>query len=211
MLNFITIDFETANSWNRGSACAVGIVEVKNGSIVDQYYSLINPNDEIDPYFIEIHGITPEMVEFEPTFEEVWKDIRHYFEDNIVIAHNASFDMSVLRYCLNAANITFPDFNYACTYLLAKRIYPGLPSYRLNYIFNYLNLGNFDHHNALEDSRAAALILLNYLNSNDMDDVELLSNKYEYNLGRLISADNTYRPFSTNKKSKRSKKISEIN
>lgn len=209
-MNFITIDFETANSWNRGSACAVGIVVVKNGAIVDQYYSLINPKDDFDPYFIEIHGITPEMVESEPTFAEVWKDIRPYIEENIVIAHNASFDMSVLRYCLNAANITFPDFNYACTYLLAKRIYPGLSSYRLNYIFNHLNLGIFDHHHALEDSRAAALILLNYLHVNEMDDVELLANKYEYSLGRLISADNTYRPFSSKKKSRKSKRMRTI-
>lgn len=204
MMDFIAIDFETANGWNRASACAIGIVEVKDGVVINEYFSLINPMDDFDPYNITIHGITPEMVENEPTFAEVWGQINHYFNGNIIVAHNASFDMSVLRYCLNAFNINFPDFNYACSYLLGKRIYPGLPSYRLNYIYDYLKLGTFNHHDALEDSRAASLLFLNYLTKEKENDIEILSNKYEYKLGRLISEDNTYRPFSSAKKRSRS-------
>src|SRR5690625_3226418 len=141
-MNFIAVDFETANTWNRSSACAIGIVEVNNGEVVSEFYSLINPNDEFDPYCIDIHGITPDMVENQPTFNEVWNDIKQFFQNRLVVAHNASFDMSVLRYCLNEYNIPFPDFNYACTYLLSKRIYPDLASFRLDFVFDFLNLGS---------------------------------------------------------------------
>lgn len=203
-MDFIAIDFEVANMWNRASACSIGIAEYKDGSLINEFYSLINPNDHFDSYCIEIHGITPEMVLDQPNFQELWNDIQHFFSDRTVIAHNASFDMSILRHCLNRYNITFPNCDYACTYLLAKRIYSGLPSYRLDYITDHLKLTTFNHHQALDDAKASANILLNFIDIKQEYDLKNLAKTHEYRLGKIISDSNTYRPFSSTRKSKKS-------
>ncbi|MDY0396817.1 exonuclease domain-containing protein [Virgibacillus halophilus] len=120
-MHFIAIDFELANSWNRSSACSVGLVELRNERVVNEYYSLINPKDEFDYFCMDIHGITPEMVENEPTFDEIWPELETFLNNNLVVAHNASFDMSVLRHCLNENALQFPALNYVCSYLLSKK------------------------------------------------------------------------------------------
>ena len=114
-MNFIAIDFETANE-KRNSPCSIGIVEVKNGNVVEKVHHLIKPKEmRFMPINIGIHGIRPKMVENELEFEEVWNKIKHYFDDNLVIAHNAAFDISVLRKTLELYKIEMPKFNYICT------------------------------------------------------------------------------------------------
>lgn len=195
-MNFIAIDFEVANMWNRASACSIGIAKYENGNLVDEYYSLINPMDDFDPYCIDIHGITPEMIINEPTFEELWSNIQKYFDGHSIVAHNASFDMSVLRHCLNAFNLDYPNTTYFCTYLLSKKIHTGLPSYKLDYIVDHLQLNTFEHHQALDDAKAAANVMLNILSTTKMHDLVELSTANDYLVGKLNPVENTYRPFS---------------
>lgn len=182
-MDFISIDFETANT-SRSSACALGIVVVKEGVIVDEHYLLIDPEDYFDNYCIRIHGITPAMVEGKPTFSRLWPSIQAHFNDSLIVAHNASFDMSVFRYCLEKSNIAFPSLKYFCTYLLSKKILSGLTSYRLDIVADHFGIV-FNHHNALEDARAAAMLMIKYL--------EMSS---ETNSGELFVGG--YRPFSSN-------------
>ena len=70
MDDFIAIDVETANKYIRGSICQIGIVGFLNGKFERIYNSLINPNCEFSFELANIHGITPEMVESAPTFNE---------------------------------------------------------------------------------------------------------------------------------------------
>lgn len=96
-MNFTAIDFETANE-KRNSACSLGITRVENNKIVDRKYFLIKPPEmRFVPQNIWIHNIYPEDVENADTFDKIWPKIKDYFEEELVIAHNASFDMSVLR------------------------------------------------------------------------------------------------------------------
>jgi DNA polymerase III epsilon subunit-like protein len=93
-MNYIAIDFETANE-KRNSPCSIGIVVVKNGHVVEKIHHMIRPKEmKFMPISIGIHGIRPAMVENEPEFDKVWEKIRHHFNGNLVIAHNASFDIS---------------------------------------------------------------------------------------------------------------------
>src|SRR5690625_7957153 len=96
-MDFIAIDFETAN-YNRDSACSIGVAQVKAGKIVDTYSSLIKPpNLNFEDKLTEIHGITVDDVHKAPTFIDVWSEIIQRYSCKYIVAHNASFDVSVLR------------------------------------------------------------------------------------------------------------------
>lgn len=156
-MEFTAIDFETANG-RRDSACAIGLVVVQNLEIVETCYHLIRPPDMyFSPFNISIHGIRPQDVLDKPNFPELWIEIKHYFENRIVIAHNASFDMSVLRYTLDRYGINYPTLRYSCTMRMARRHWPYQPSYRLNSVAELLGI-SFRHHHALEDAQVCAQI-----------------------------------------------------
>ncbi|ANY69748.1 hypothetical protein BBD42_27080 [Paenibacillus sp. BIHB 4019] len=192
-MDFVAIDFETANS-NRSSACAVGIVEVQGGKIVFEQVWLINPQQHFDRMNIEIHGITPAMVADSPTFSELWPVLEPLLNNKQVVAHNASFDMSVLRYCLDDAALPYPAFHYYCTYQLSKKLLPDMPSYRLNVLAGHYQIP-LNHHDALDDARAAALILARLLEQEQqLSPTELVLAK-GYKIGKMHARG--YTPFST--------------
>ncbi|ASK60954.1 hypothetical protein CFK37_01375 [Virgibacillus phasianinus] len=170
-MNFISIDFETANE-KRHSPCAIGIVVANESGIIDEYYSLINPLMDFSSFNIRVHGITQEDVIDAPTFPELWPKFKTYLTGNCVIAHNASFDMSVLRKTLDYFNLTYPQMEYLCTVEVSKRIWPDLMNHRLNTVARHHNIA-FEHHHALEDARVASLIMIEALrehHAKDLDD-----------------------------------------
>ncbi|MWC28887.1 helix-turn-helix domain-containing protein [Paenibacillus sp. MMS18-CY102] len=201
-MDFVAIDFETANS-NRSSACSVGLVEVQNGLIVSEQSWLIDPKQHFDGMNIGVHGITPSMVAGKPSFEQLWPTLQPMLEGKHVVAHNASFDMSVLRYCLDNSTIQYPSFQYYCTYLFAKRLIPDLPSYRLNDLarLHYIPL---NHHDALDDAKACAILLLNLLHNHECDSPIALSKEHGYKIGKLFMGG--YTPFSAPAANKAKKK-----
>jgi len=159
MMNFVAIDFETANS-KRNSACSVAVVEVKDGKIHDSYYALIKPPGMKFDYFnIQIHGITPEDVRNKPTFAEIWPELKLRLENKIVLAHNASFDMSVLKYVIQEYHLVPAKFHHCCTVSIARKIWPELENHKLDTVGDHLHI-DFNHHNALDDARTCAAIPL---------------------------------------------------
>ena len=170
---FVTIDFETANS-KRNSACSVGIAIIENLKIVETKYWLIRPPElYFSPFNISIHGITEEDVKNEPTFDKLWPEIRSYIDNSLIIAHNASFDMNVLRNVLSTYNIDYPESHYSCTWYISRRIWKGLPSHCLESVSDHLGI-EFKHHNAEEDARACAQIAINACtekNANSLPDL----------------------------------------
>lgn len=159
--DFITIDFETANS-NNSSACSVGIVGVKNNNISETYYSLIKPYGlHFDQANVEIHGITADDVKDAPSFPEVWEQIKHYFNNNMIIAHNAAFDMSVLKTALMSNNIALPSFNYLCSIPISTRACESTGIGRsLKERAEHFNLKLDNHHNALDDALTCANLVI---------------------------------------------------
>ena len=156
--NFTAIDFETA-SRRSDSACQLAAVRVRDGQIVDQAMWMIRP----EPFFfsnfnIEIHGITPQDVENEPTFGDIWDDVRERFGDDCLVAHNAGFDIGVLLACLQRHRIDVPDIHYTCTRAIARNAWPKRRRYGLKPLSDWLG-HRFQHHDALEDSIACAKVL----------------------------------------------------
>ena len=157
--DFTAIDFETANR-RSDSACQLAAVKVRAGKIVDQAMWMIRP----DPFFfsrmnIGIHGITPNQVEQESEFGDLWDDISRQFGDDCLIAHNAAFDIGVLLACLDRHRKPVPDLQYSCTRAIARRTWSGRRSYGLKPLSDWLGV-RFQHHDALEDSIACAKVLL---------------------------------------------------
>ncbi|WP_077622265.1 3'-5' exonuclease [Sediminibacillus massiliensis] len=183
-MNIVSIDFETANSV-RYSPCSIGIVVANEHEIIEEYYSLINPLMEFSPYNTYIHGIREVDVEDAPTFDQLWPVIRGYLENNLVVAHNASFDMSVLRATLDRYEIEYPELEYLCTVNISKKVWPDLFNHKLNTVASHNNI-EFNHHDALEDARVAALILMAALKEQQAESMEGLKEKYGLTCGRIF-------------------------
>ncbi|WP_337017863.1 3'-5' exonuclease [Oceanobacillus massiliensis] len=157
-MNFVAIDFETANE-KRHSACAVGLVVANEHEIIDEYYSLINPLTGFRSFNTYIHGISEEDVIDAPTFAELWPTLQPYLMNNLVIAHNASFDMSVIRNTLDFFKLPYPIMDYLCTVKISQQIWPELENHKLNTLAAHHGI-LFEHHHALEDARVAAKVLM---------------------------------------------------
>lgn len=157
-MDFVAIDFETAN-YKMNSACSVAVVEARGGKLRNAYHSLIKPPGAFDARNIEIHGITPTMVRDQPDFAQVWEELRPFLEGRVVVAHNASFDMGVLRGALAEYSLSAPQFWHLCTVRIARKVWPSLANHKLNTLGAYFRIP-FRHHDAMEDARVCAEIAL---------------------------------------------------
>ena len=159
---YIVFDVETPNSRNDRMS-AIGIAVVENGLIVQEYDYLINPESRFDAFNVRLTGISPEMVADKPTFAQRWQEICPLFDSGVLVAHYAPFDISVLRSCLAAYGIRWkPYADVACTCVMGRAAYPGLPNHKLNTLSEHVGI-ELDHHRAGSDSRAAALLLIDYM------------------------------------------------
>lgn len=171
MYDFITIDFETANN-NMNSACSVGIVGVKDLAIsFSEYYLIKPPTDTFRKENTEIHGLTFEDVKDAEGFPFVWKKIKHYFENEMIIAHNAQFDMSVLKSCLDSYGIPNPDFNYLDSIVISNPICGSSIGTSLDDRATYFSIDMKNHHNALDDAATCANIVICSLKTHELTDI----------------------------------------
>lgn len=174
MDSFVAIDFETA-TW--GAACALGIAHFENGEKIDERYTLINPQISArrwDYGAIRIHGIRPADVTDAPTFADIWPELIHYAACYPLVAHNANFDMGVLRSELTRAGLASPTIRYGCSMRLARSAWPkrrikdldeatvseirsAPENHKLSTLSEFLDI-ELDHHNALSDAIACGEI-----------------------------------------------------
>lgn len=184
MKNFIAFDFETANR-NRHSICSVGMVFVEDGRIVDSVYELINPQEHFDGWNIAIHSITPNDVKNAPTFDQFYRTIEDKIDNKLMVAHNLAFDGYALRDSLNRYRIEPRPNKLLCTYQLSKRLISGQPSYSLDSLCEYLAIELNNHHNALEDARACAELMLRLAKEFELSNFDEIYNKTNINVGEI--------------------------
>ena len=112
MKNFAAIDFETANN-ERSSVCSVGIVIVKNGEIVDSFYSLILPEPNYYNYWCcQVHGLGHNDTDNAPIFPEVWKQIEPLIKGLPLVAHNKLFDEGCLKAVFRVYQMEYPGYRF---------------------------------------------------------------------------------------------------
>lgn len=164
MNTFVAIDFETATGYPY-SACAVGIITVENNLITDEYHRLFQPPD--NEYWwqnIRVHGITPEMTESLPGFYAIYPDIREKLMGKTVVAHNESFDRTVLKQTMRVYQLDYDELllpeRWECTCRIYRSL--GYKPATLNACCERQGIP-LKHHEALSDARGCALLYLNYL------------------------------------------------
>ena len=149
MENFAAIDFETANN-ERTSVCSVGVVIVRDGEIVDSFYSLIQPEPN--------YGLTSKDTDNAPVFPKVWEQIAPMIEGLPLVAHNKAFDESCLKAAFRCYRMDYPDYEFHCTYQASKRAFPHAVSHKLDNISRLCGYRLENHHHALADAEACAWI-----------------------------------------------------
>lgn len=160
-MNFTAIDFETANG-SPASPCAVGLVRVRDGQISGTFSTLIQPpypHDWFHAGNIQVHGIHPSDVADAPDLSIAMGLMLDFIGDDVLVAHNAPFDMGVLRASAALIGRALPELQYSCSLAIARKTY-NLDSYRLNAVAYAIGHEEFNHHDALADSDACARILI---------------------------------------------------
>lgn len=185
-MDFTAIDFETANS-SGASACSVGLVKVRDGRVVDRVHWYIRPpfpHNEFSEWNIRIHGITPEMVADAPGWDVHLPALREFAGADVLVAHNAGFDMGVIAKTTAAFGLQVPDFRSLCSLQVARRTY-HLESYRLPVAAMAAGFEGFSHHDALADAEACAAIVVHAAKRHDVDDLERLAHVTRVQLGAI--------------------------
>jgi len=164
MNNFVAIDFETAN-YNRSSICSVGLVVIRKRKIVDKIYHLIRPEPEWYWWrFTEIHGLTAADTENEKLFPQVWKKIEPKIAGLPLVAHNSSFEKSCLQAVFDAYEMDYPDYDFRCTLAASRQKFGNiLCNHRLPTVAAHCGYELEEHHNALADAEACAVIAMKIL------------------------------------------------
>ena len=165
MKDFAAIDFETANR-NPCSVCSVGIVIVRDSVITERIYELIKPEPEWYDYWnTRIHGMTEKDTRNALTFDKVWRKIEPLIEGLPLVAHNSPFDEGCLKSVFKTYGMTYPDYIFHCTCRAARRAFDKtiLPNHQLHTVAVHCGFDLKNHHHALSDAEACAVIALKIL------------------------------------------------
>lgn len=158
--DYVVVDVETTGGnpqWNR--VTEIGAVKVRNGRIIDEWSTLLNPGRRIPRTIVSLTGITDEMVADAPHFEDVADEFREFVDGAVFVAHRAKFDHGFIRaeYERLEEDFRLPTL---CTVVASRRYFPGLKSYGLARLCEEFGIPLESHHRALCDARATAQILL---------------------------------------------------
>jgi DNA polymerase-3 subunit epsilon len=183
MPKVVALDFETAN-YPRDSAIALGISIIQDNVITERKSWLFRPPGNsiyIRPDFIKIHGIRPADLKDKPRFQGVWSEVEALIKGaDLLIAHNAGFDRSVLYGVTQHYNIELPRYNWQCTVNIARAAWPHLPNHKLPTVCEHLGI-ELKHHDPASDAEACARIFLSSQSSVELAAVGKEYSSYQNN------------------------------
>ncbi|WP_412543520.1 3'-5' exonuclease [Longispora sp. K20-0274] len=179
LTSWVAIDFETANP-QRGSMCAVGMVAVTDGEVVETFGTLVRPPEsaaEFSPWNVRVHGITARDVLGAPSCGQALDLIDRFTAGRPLVAHNASFDASVLTRARELLGRPAPAPRMFCTLRLSRQLWPHLDDHKLPTVATATGFRSLEHHAALSDARAAAHVMLTGLRLHDTTDLGVLAGR----------------------------------
>ena len=183
---WVAIDFETASV--RATPCQVGAVRVRDGAEIDVFSTFVYQHpDDFGSFNVHLHGIRPEMVADAPPWPEVRAQLLVFSAGAPLVAHNAPFDMGVMRDASDLHGLDWPTVRYACTLGIARQTWPGLHSYSLSLLCEELGVAVPDgrHHEALHDSRLSAGLLMRAIDDREAQGLADLLNRISSRFGEL--------------------------
>jgi DNA polymerase-3 subunit epsilon len=157
-MKFAIVDIETTGGYASGNGITEISIHIHDGdTVVEQWESLINPEQYIPSHIEALTGISNEMVSTAPTFDAVAPQIFSLLENKVFIAHNVNFDYSFVRHHLSLCGYTL-NAKKLCTVRLSRKLYPGFPSYSLGRLCKSLNIELNNRHRAGGDAAATAIL-----------------------------------------------------
>ena len=167
-MRFISVDVETANA-DMASICSIGLATFENGTLVSEWYTLVDPKDFFDPVNVSIHGISAHDVQGAPTFDDIVSDISPFIDGQIVVTHT-HFDRVALHQAAIRWSITPPNCVWLDSARVARRTWKecSKSGYGLANLCKMIGY-SFEHHNALEDAKAAGHIIIAAMHESGLD------------------------------------------
>ncbi|MBE0429652.1 MAG: 3'-5' exoribonuclease [Thermoleophilia bacterium] len=167
-MNFVAIDVETANA-DMASICQIGLVMYENGVLLEEWKTYVDPEDYFDGTNVSIHGIDESVVKDAPTFPEVADTLYSYLEGKVVACHT-HFDRVAIHQVAQRYGIAVPETTWLDSARVARRVWmecarKGYGVYDVCKMLGY----DFRHHDALEDAKAAAHIIIAAINESGLD------------------------------------------
>ncbi len=163
-MDFVVFDLETTGGNQKNDKIIeIGLVKIQNLEIVKEVSYLIKPEIKIPDFIQKLTGIKQEDVENSPTIETVIDEILEMMGDSILVAHNTSFDIPFFNSVLKRLGKPELPNKSLCTNLMTKYLIPNLLNSNLNYMSKIFNIRHSKAHRALDDAKATAELLLNYL------------------------------------------------
>ena len=157
--SFVALDLETTGLDCVSDAIVeIGIVKVADGQIVDRYQQYVNPNRPIPAAASSVNHITDDMVADQPFIYEVLPDVLHFIGENIMVIHNARFDVKFLCQACMRYRFRCPKFYFESMTL--KTVWPDVPDKKLQSFLNAAGIENAKAHSAIGDAEALARLMI---------------------------------------------------
>ena len=186
---FVVFDLETTGA--KTPPCRVteiGAYRVKNGKVIGEFHTLVNPETPIPSFITQLTGIDDTMVRDAPVFADVAHGFLEFIGDSILVAHNSGFDMRFLNHEIGRV---FPEYRLAnpclCTVQLSRKLVPEIVNHKLKTVAEHYAIDLYNHHRAAADAHATAHIFINLLTQLSNDGVtdlaslrKMAARKYRY-------------------------------
>ena len=181
---YVVFDIETTGFSNTSDEITeIGAVKIRNKEIIDSFGELINPHMPIPLKVQELTGITNDLIKDKPSIDEVLPKFLEFVGDSILVAHNSDFDMGFIRAKAKRLNLAFENKDID-TLKLSRILLPNLKRHKLNLITNHLGISLENHHRAVDDAKATALVFIKFMEmliDKDINNFEMVNDK----LGKL--------------------------
>ena len=189
-MDFVAMDFEKAND-ESASGCQVGLARVRNGSIVDTFESVIRPPDDhlrLGGWQQANLGLTIEDLKSAPTMAELLSEVESFIGQDVLVAHQASTDVSIFRRSTEAWGVALPKFQVICSLNFSRALISERP-HGLATLCERFGIPLPNHHSAIDDAVACANLMLELLELSEQKDFKSLHEKFGYSFERSSKAN----------------------
>ncbi len=156
---YCVLDLETTGiSFYTEKITEVGIMKVRNGEVIDEFCTFVNPEKPIPPKVVEVTNITDDMVKDAPTIDVVMPQILEFVGDSVLVAHNAKFDIGFLKHNCKQLGLELNN-TYLDTLALSRFLFPSFKKHKLGYIAEKLKIEVEVAHRALDDVDTTVKVL----------------------------------------------------
>ncbi|MBP3362092.1 MAG: PolC-type DNA polymerase III [Clostridia bacterium] len=179
---FVVFDLETTGlNKNSDGITEIGAVKIKNGEVIDNFSTFVNPQRPIPEKITHLTGISDEMVQNAPTTKEILPEFLEFCSGCVLVAQNAGFDTGFIK---TACKKYGAEYNYSCldTLILARCLNPELPNHKLDTLSKHYNVILKNHHRAVDDAAATADVfikMLEELKEKGIDDLSSVNESFD--------------------------------